>query len=96
MYASQPFITGSAMIVIILTTMLRLLEDWCTDGLPPGFWDSANPQDLHCLEHLPYRHDIFSITNNAMVSTPLNGHVKDCLEFSIQPHTWNAGLIFDL
>jgi hypothetical protein len=94
----HPVPTCATMIVAPSSMKVQLLEGGSTDGLPSGFWDPTDIQYLQYLKHLPYCHDVFSITitKDVMVTTTLNKHVQYSLEVIIQLHTWKAGLIANL
>ena len=92
----HPVPTFATIIVAALSMKVQSLEGGGTDCLPPGFWDPTDIQYPQHLKHLPYRHDVFSITKDVMVATTLNGHAQYFPEVIIQLHAWKAGLIADM
>ena len=94
--ASYPLITCVTAKVVILNVICHFIEHGSINGFPPVVWGLPNTQQAHCTQQLPYLHYIFTISNNIMVTTMLNGHVNNGLEVTLQPHTCKSGLVFHL
>ena len=93
---SYPLTTCVAAKVVISNVICHFIENDSINGFPPVVGGLPNTEQAHCTEQLPYLHHIFTISNNAMVATTLNGHAKNGLEVTLQPHTCKSGVVFYL